>query len=33
MGYDTDRVLKIVEKPDAVLREIDRLAEEMENQE
>ena len=33
MGYDADRVLKIVEKPDAVLREIDRLAEEMENQE
>jgi len=29
MGHDADKVLKIVEKPDSVLREIDRLAEEM----
>ena len=29
MGYDADKVLKIVEKPDCVLREIDRLAGEL----
>ena len=29
LGYDADKVLKIVEKPDCVLREIDRLAEEL----
>ena len=29
MGYDADKVLKIVEKPDSVLRELDRLAEEL----
>ena len=29
MGYDADKVLKIVEKPDGVLRDIERLAEEL----
>lgn len=29
MGHNADKVLKIVEKPDSVLREMDRLAEEM----
>lgn len=29
MGYDADKVLKIVEKPDSVLRDIDRLVDEL----